>query len=79
MLQLEQRLWPQCESCWRLQGQAVRTRALVLVYHMRPSIGLLAPALALFLIGGADEGPLKDTVEPIAAHTVHFLNALRLN
>ena len=74
---LQQRLWPQCESCWRQQGQAVRTGALVLVYHLRPSVGLLAPAVALFLVGGADEGPLTGIMEQIAAPTVDLLNSLK--
>lgn len=50
--------------------------ALVLVYHLRPSIGLLAPAIALFLVGGAEEGPLSDTMKQIASPTVYLINVL---
>ena len=48
--------------------------ALVLVYHWRPSIGLLAPAIALFLVGGAEEGALTETMRQIAIPTVYLIN-----
>lgn len=49
-LQITQRLYPQCQSCFMLQGAAVRTNSHVLAYHNSLKLNHFAPALALILI-----------------------------
>jgi hypothetical protein len=69
---IEQRLWPQCQRCYRLQGSAVRSGKATLVYHI---VGLrlrvFAPAIAMLLVPiegeeGGDGGVMLQMVDALA-------------
>ena len=44
---MAQRLYPQCQSCWQLQGSAVRQNFHKLIYHNRLRMCHFAPFVAL--------------------------------
>lgn len=54
LVQVKQRLWAQCRSCFSLQGNAVRTGSHLLVYHTAFKVHHLAPAVAIVLLQQKD-------------------------
>ena len=69
---LTQRLYPQCQKCFSLQGSAVRTNTHELVYHFRPRIFHLAPALSYLLC--TNRNVLIDFVDPVVNPIVNFID-----
>lgn len=47
--QVSQRLWPQCQSCYSVQGAAVRAWKHLPIYHTALRVHHFAPALAICL------------------------------
>ncbi len=47
---MKQRLWPQCQKCFQLQGTAVRTWTHTLVYHNSLKLYHSSPAIAFLLL-----------------------------
>jgi hypothetical protein len=45
-LQIQQRLWPQCQSCFSVQGAAVRQWGYLPIYHFRFRLRHIAPLVA---------------------------------
>jgi hypothetical protein len=74
-MKMEQRLWPQCQKCWLLQGSAVRQNLHIPIYHMKPRLFHLAPAIAFFLCTNKDVEDVFDefVVEP----TMHFVDFVK--
>ena len=48
--QVEQELWPQCVSCFRLQGTAVKMKRHILIYHHGPRLYHFAPAIVYYFL-----------------------------
>lgn len=46
---MKQRLWPQCQKCFQLQGSSVRTWTHALVYHHAFKLYHFSPAIAFVL------------------------------
>ena len=67
-VKIGQRLYPQCQKCFQLQGMAVKNMIHKTIFHFTPSLQHLAPAVA-FLIMKDDE--LRESlilkVKPITA------------
>jgi hypothetical protein len=62
-----QRLWPQCQRCFQLQGSAVRSNKHVLIYHYGFRPRHLAPAIAMLLAQDEEvQNALRDIVRPSA-------------
>ncbi len=65
-----QRLWPQCQKCFHLQGSAVRTHTHTLIHHHRVRLCHFAPAAAALLLWSAADQPavrdwLEDCLDPV--------------
>ena len=69
---ITQRLYPQCQKCFSLQGSAVRTNTHELVYHFRPRIFHLAPALSYLLC--TKDNAIIELVDPIVNPIVDFID-----
>jgi hypothetical protein len=50
LIQVEQRLWPQCMNCFGLQGSAVKNGIHLITYHTVFKKFHLAPAVAYLLM-----------------------------
>jgi hypothetical protein len=48
-LQVVQELWPQCQSCFRIQGTAVKMNRHILIHHHNLQIYHFAPAIAYLM------------------------------
>jgi hypothetical protein len=44
-----QDLWPQCQSCWKIQGSKVKSKSHFLINHHSLRLYHFAPAIALLL------------------------------
>lgn len=75
-LKLQQRLWPQCYSCFQTQGSAVKTGTHVPIYHFRPNLFHLAPALAYVLLNNKDVLEAVDTF--LVNPTMMFLDEISI-
>jgi hypothetical protein len=53
-IQIKQRLWPQCQSCFQIQGSAVRTNKHVIIYHNYPKLHHLTPAIIYMLLSNKE-------------------------
>jgi hypothetical protein len=53
-LQVPQRLYPQCQSCFSRQGMAVKLGIHVPVFHLSFRVYHLAPAFALLALKNQD-------------------------
>ncbi len=63
---VEQRLWAQCEACWKIQGDAVRTGTHKLVFHKFFRKHHLAPALSFLLLDDDDvQEKIAEVLEPV--------------
>ena len=49
LFQVQQYLLPQCQKCWKMQGNAVRFNRAVLVHHHNLRLYHFAPAIAYYL------------------------------
>lgn len=72
-----QRLWPQCQQCFRLQGNAVRTNTHTLIHHHRLRLCHFAPAAAVLLWSVADQPALKEWLEPVVTPTARGVREAR--
>jgi hypothetical protein len=80
MRQTKQALWPQCQTCFQMQGSAVRVNEHRLVY----SSGLKAHHFALFLAGVMAENvvetetyaELAESAEGVSRHVRRLLAEL---
>jgi hypothetical protein len=46
---IKQRLYPQCQTCFSVQGSNVKSGTHMMVYHSRPRIVHLSPAMSIML------------------------------
>ena len=73
-----QRLWPQCQQCFRLQGNAVRTNTHTLIHHHRLRLCHFAPAAAAVLLWSAADHPaVRDWLEPVVTPTARGVREAR--
>jgi len=61
-LRAKQQLLPQCQSCFSVQGAAVRQGLHQAVYHMQFRMWHLAPVIALLI---ADSAPVREALFPV--------------
>jgi hypothetical protein len=59
---MSQRLWPQCQSCFSVQGAAVRQWGYVPIYHTRLRLGHIAPVIAYCLDQDKETRELCDSI-----------------
>lgn len=65
--QVNQRLWPQCQTCYSVQGAAVRTWSHLPIYHSAFKLHHLSPAVgALFDQNEEVRKSADDLFEPVA-------------
>lgn len=62
-LKVSQRLYPQCLSCFSMQGSAVKNFQHIPKYHYAFRLPHLAPALAILLSRGRATNPISQLIE----------------
>ena len=73
-----QRLWPQCQKCFHLQGSAVRTHTHTLIYHHRLRLCHFAPAAAAVLLWSMADNPVvREYLDPVVAPTTKAVQQAR--
>lgn len=74
-LTVEQRLWAQCDACFRMQGEAVKAGRHRLVFHKYFRRHHLAPALSFLLL---DEEKIQQTVDDIVNPVFQYIGKNRM-
>ncbi len=73
-MQVKQRLWAQCRSCFSLQGSAVRAGLHIPVYHLGLCTHHFAPAIAYLLL---QQKEVDKFLDKLAEPTLDAVDVLR--